>query len=421
MAEELPNLGGVRSTVRRAAALAAVFVLVSTTGTHSAIEIGVADIVVGNVYGRNLSKRMNAGEKLIYNQKVRTGRNSSTTLEFKDQTRMTMGERAEILLDDLVYDQNSTNLSGIVQLTRGVMRFASSKTAQIDLQVRTPAAVIGIRGTVFDILANPRKTEVSVIVGRIQVSSQFGTQEIGPGQTFAVESTSGAEFAPEQSPEFAAAVGKMLSMISQEHTMPKDKTEEIQKAQEQQSGQKSHPKQIQQITSKTTGTQPEAFFNAIRGKDLENLIYIDLKYGRVVIELLPGVAPVHAARMKELTREGFYNGLTFHRVQKGFVAETGDPTGKGTGGSGKLLKAELSKEAFVRGVVGMKHKLRELDSADSQFFIVTGPASHLDGKYTIWGRVIYGMEFVDRLKPGAPPVEPDKIKKMRVAADVKES
>ena len=423
MAKQLPSLCSMRSAAWRAALLAPIFVLISSTGTHSAMEIGVADIVVGNVYGRNLSKRMNAGEKLIFNQRVRTGRDSGTTLEFNDQIRMTMGERAEMLLDDLVYDPNSKNMKGIVQLTRGVMRFASSKTAEVDLRVRTPAATIGIRGTAFDVLADPRKTEVSVIFGRIQVSSQFGSQEVGPGQTFAVESRSGAKFASEQSAEFAAAVGKMLSLISQENTMPKDKAEEVQKAQEQRSEQKSQPKpkQIQKITSKTTGSQSETFYNAIRGKDLENLIYIDLKYGRVVIELLPGVAPIHTARMRELSREGFYNGLTFHRVQQGFVAETGDPTGKGTGGSGKLLKAELSKELFVRGAVGMKHKLRDLDSADSQFFIITSPAPHLDGKYTIWGRVIYGMEFVDLLKPGAPPKEPDTILKMRVAADVKDS
>ena len=421
MAEELPSLCSMRSAARRTARLAAIFVLISSTDARSAMEIGVADIVVGNVYGRNLSKRMNAGDKLIYNQRVRTGRDSGTTLEFNDQTRMTMGERAEMLLDDLVYDPNSKNMKGIVQLTRGVMRFASSSTAEVDLRVRTPAATIGIRGTVFDVLADPRKTEVSVIVGRIQVSSQFGSQEVGPGQTFAVESRSGAKFASEQSAEFAAAVRKMLSLISQENTMPKDKAEEVQKTQEQQLEQKSQPKQARQISSTTTDSQPEKFYNAIRDKDLENLIYIDLEYGRVVIELLPGVAPVHAARMRELSRQGFYNGLTFHRVQKGFVAETGDPTGKGTGGSGKLLKAELSKELFVRGAVGMKHKLRDLDSADSQFFIITSPAPHLDGKYTIWGRVIYGMEFVDLLKPGAPPKEPDTILKMRVAADVKES
>ena len=396
------------------------------TGTHSAIEIGVADIVVGDVYGRNLSKRMVSGEKLIYNQKVRTGRNSGTTLEFSDKTLMTMGERAEMLLDDMVYDPNSKNLNGVVQLTRGILRFASSNTAKVDLKVRTPAATVGIRGTAFDVLANPRKTEVSVIAGSIQVSSQFGSQEVGPGQTFAVQSRSGAKFTPKQSAEMAAAVTKMLSMISAEQTMPKDKAEQVkkdkvQKAEQKHPEYKAAPKETQQLAARTTGSQPEEFYDAIRGKNLENLIYLDLKYGRVVIELLPNIAPLHAARIKQLAREGFYNDLSFHSVRKGYVAETGDPTGTGLGGSGQTLKAELSKESFVRGVVGMKHKLRELDSADSQFFIITGAAKHLDGKYTIWGRVIYGMEFVDLLKPGGPPKEPDTIKKMWVAADAKES
>jgi cyclophilin family peptidyl-prolyl cis-trans isomerase len=396
------------------------------TGTHSAIEIGVADIVVGNVYGRNLSKRMIAGEKLLYNQKVRTGRNSSTTLEFGDKTRMTMGERAEMLLDDIVYNPNSGNLNGVVQLTRGVLRFASMKAAKLDLKVQTPAAVIGIRGTAFDVLADPKKTEVSVIVGRIQVSSQFGSQDVGPGQTFVVQSIAGAKFTPEQSAEMAAAVAKMLSMISAEQTIPKEKVEQVkegktQKAKQKQPEDKTTPKETQQLVANRTGSQSEEYYLAIRGKNLENLIYIDLKYGRVVIELLPDLAPLHAARVKQLAREGFYNDLSFHNVRKGYVAETGDPTGTGLGGSGKTLKAELSKESFVRGVVGMKHKLRELNSADSQFFIVTGAATHLDAKYTIWGRVIYGMEFIDLLKPGSPPKEPDTIKKMRVAADIKES
>lgn len=428
MREEFSKKDLVRKNVRRIGLLAVMLVVISSTGTHSAIEIGVADIVVGKVYGRNLNKRMNQGEKLIYNQKVRTSRNSGATLEFKDKTRMTMGERAEMLLDDLVYNPGSKNLNGVVQLTRGVLRFASAKSTQVNLRVRTPAATIGIRGTAFDVHANPRKTEVSVIVGRIQVNSQFGSQEVGPGQTFAVSSNSGAKFTPKQSAEFAAAIAKMLSMISEDQMIPQDKAKEVKRAKQEQSErntvQQQSDKPLQQKNQgpavKAIAPQPEKFYHAIRGKNLENLIYIDLKYGRVVIELLPDLAPIHAARMKALSREGFYNGLTFHRVKKGFVAETGDPTGTGTGGSGKLIKAELSKENFVRGVVGMKRKLRELDSADSQFFIITGPAPHLDGKYTIWGRVIYGMEFVDLLKQGSPPNEPDSIQKMRVAADVKE-
>ncbi|MBO90253.1 MAG: hypothetical protein CMP14_12090 [Rickettsiales bacterium] len=410
----------VPSLVRACGFTIAFLICVITTVSHSAIEIGIADIIVGDVYGRNLSKRMTSGETLIYNQKVRTGRNSGATLQFKDNTRMTIGERAEMLLDDMVYNSQEEKLNGLVQLKRGVLRFASLKNSTVNLRIRTPVATLGIRGTVFDVLSSPRNTEVSVIVGKIRVSSQFGSQEVGPGQVFKVGSTSGANFTSKQSAEFSAAIAKMLSMISAEQTIPgyKSKTfkhEQIKQAEEKFQEEK---KQTQKLVAKTSGLQPEAFYHAIRGKNRENLIYLDLKYGRVVIELLPNLAPLHVSRIKELSREGFYDGLTFFRVQRGFVAETGDPIGTGRGGSGKNLKAEISKESFVRGVVGMKHERNDINSADSQFFIISGSAKHLDNKYSIWGRVIYGMEFVDLLKVGAPPKEPDKIQKMRVAADV---
>jgi peptidylprolyl isomerase len=161
---------------------------------------------------------------------------------------------------------------------------------------------------------------------------------------------------------------------------------------------------------------------ASTGGDLENTLYMDLKDGRVVIELKPDLAPRHVARIKELTRQGFYDGIVFHRVIDNFMAQTGDPTGTGTGGSGQKLKAEFNNAKHVRGAVSMA-RARDLNSADSQFFIVYKNASFLDGQYTIWGQVTEGMEFVDRIKKGAGrsgSVEnPDKIVRMRVAADVK--
>ncbi len=151
--------------------------------------------------------------------------------------------------------------------------------------------------------------------------------------------------------------------------------------------------------------------------DPENTIYLDLKDGRVVIELLPKVAPLHVARIKELTRAGFYNGIVFHRVIEGFMAQTGDPTGTGTGGSDLPdLKAEFSDEPFWTGAVGMARSSSP-DSANSQFFICLDNANFLDGQYTVFGRVVEGMEFVDKIKRGEPPVDPDKIVKMQVAAD----
>jgi peptidylprolyl isomerase len=151
-------------------------------------------------------------------------------------------------------------------------------------------------------------------------------------------------------------------------------------------------------------------------EDLENTLYLDLSSGRVTIKLRPDLAPGHVARIKELTREGFYDGLLFHRVIEGFMAQTGDPQGNGTGGSGKKLKAEFSREPFKRGTVGMA-RAQSPDSGDSQFFIMFDDGAFLNGKYTVWGQVTSGMEHVDQIKRGEPPSNPDKIVKMQVAAD----
>ena len=159
---------------------------------------------------------------------------------------------------------------------------------------------------------------------------------------------------------------------------------------------------------------------AANGQDLENTLYMDLEAGRVVIELRPDLAPKHVARIKELARAGFYDGIVFHRVIPGFMAQTGDPTGTGRGGSDKPnLPAEFSNEPFVRGTVGMA-RTSDPNSANSQFFIDFVDTPHLNGQYTVWGQVVEGMEYVDRLAPGEPPANPSKIVKMQVAADAKQ-
>jgi peptidylprolyl isomerase len=158
--------------------------------------------------------------------------------------------------------------------------------------------------------------------------------------------------------------------------------------------------------------------------DPENTLYMDLKSGRVVIVLFPDIAPKMVARVKELTREGFYDGTPFHRVIEGFMAQGGDPTGTGTGGS-KLpdLPAEFTnKRHFLRGTVGAA-RTSNPDSANSQFFIMFAPSPHLDGEYTIWGQVVQGMDLVDQIKRGSGASgtvqNPDRIVKMQVMADAK--
>ncbi|MEQ9520184.1 MAG: peptidylprolyl isomerase [Parvibaculum sp.] len=151
-------------------------------------------------------------------------------------------------------------------------------------------------------------------------------------------------------------------------------------------------------------------------KDPENTLLLDITHGRVTIELRPDLAPGHVIRIKQLARDGFYDGVVFHRVIEGFMAQGGDPTGTGMGGSGEHLRAEFSKEPHVRGVCSMA-RAQDPNSADSQFFICFGDARFLDGQYTVWGKVIDGMEHVDAIKRGEPVQDPDKIVKMQVAAD----
>jgi len=152
-------------------------------------------------------------------------------------------------------------------------------------------------------------------------------------------------------------------------------------------------------------------------RDPENTLYMDLPHGRVVIELRPDIAPGHVRRIKELAREGFYDGVPFHRVIEGFMAQGGDPTGTGTGGSSKPdLKAEFSDAPHKRGACSMA-RTQNPNSANSQFFICFAPCDFLDGQYTVWGQVVEGMEHVDRLKRGEPVSNPDRIVKMQVALD----
>jgi peptidylprolyl isomerase len=151
--------------------------------------------------------------------------------------------------------------------------------------------------------------------------------------------------------------------------------------------------------------------------DLENTLILTLESGPVTIQMRPDLAPGHVERIKELVREGFYDGVVFHRVIPGFMAQGGDPSGTGRGGSDKPdIKAEFSKEAHVRGVCSMA-RTPDPNSANSQFFICLDDATFLDGQYTVWGQVSEGMDHVDALPKGEPPREPGKILSAKIAAD----
>ena len=152
-------------------------------------------------------------------------------------------------------------------------------------------------------------------------------------------------------------------------------------------------------------------------QEIENTLQLETTKGPVTIAMRPDLAPTHVARIKELVRAGFYDGVAFHRVIDGFMAQTGCPQGTGTGGSGQKLKAEFNREPHVRGTASMA-RAGSPDSADSQFFICFDDASFLNGQYTVWGQVTAGMENVDKIKRGEPVRDPDRIVTARMAADI---
>tara|TARA_Y100000588_G_scaffold170285_1_gene184048 strand:- start:477 stop:1025 length:549 start_codon:yes stop_codon:yes gene_type:complete len=156
--------------------------------------------------------------------------------------------------------------------------------------------------------------------------------------------------------------------------------------------------------------------------EAEMTLLLELKDGTVVIELFPQLAPKHVARIKELVREGYYDGKTWHRVIDGFMAQAGSLHGDGRGGTGQKLHAEFSEEKHVRGIASMA-RTRDPNSADAQFFIMLAPAPHLDGNYTVWGRVVSGMDLIENIKKGdqnnnGTVVDPDIIVSMKVQGDV---
>ena len=154
-----------------------------------------------------------------------------------------------------------------------------------------------------------------------------------------------------------------------------------------------------------------------KAQTMDNLLYLDIPQGRVVIEMKPDLAPQHVERIKMLANEGFYDGVVFHRVIDGFMAQTGDPTGTGTGGSNYPdLPAEFSDYNYGRGTVGMA-RTSDPNSANSQFFICFDDCSFLNGQYTVWGQVIEGMDYVDQIAKGEPPRNPDAITRVVVAGD----
>ena len=398
--------GLLRAPVALGLAFAIVF-LFPLGQPHAAAEpIGVAANVTGDVYGDSLNARMRAGEHLRFGQRVQTGIQSAVDLMFIDETQVLLGERSEIIIDSFVFDPPpDSTVTWDMKALSGVLRFVSGG-AKMNVNIATQITNIGIRGTAFDLKAGVHETEIAVYEGAVAVTVDAGEVLVRAGEVYAVGADGRGEVRTAMSGEMRNAIQGMLGFLN--------KMDEFgAKADTTQTAAATQTTETQQAMSTRADLR-----DAIGDADPANAARLDTRYGPLVIELLPDLAPAHAERLRRLAEMGFYDGVPFYSVKPGFAVEAGPTEGDGSaGGAAVPLPAELTDAPFVRGTVGMIHPAGDVDGATSRFFIALAPLPHLDGKYTVVGKVVYGLDVLDSLTPGNPPDEPDVILQLRLMTD----
>jgi peptidylprolyl isomerase len=376
--------------------LGALIMVVGLIFPVSAQQVGKAETVVGSVFGESVNKTLGVGAPIDFRQKIRVGDQSAAGVRFADDTRLSLGPRTSIVIDEFVYDPNRSLLQGSINLTRGFMRFAS-KRGVADVKIVTVMGWIGVRGTVFDTYSAPNVLEVAVHEGVVEVKGKKDSRTVQSGEVLRMDSIGQIEVSGSPSPEMANKARELAVAFAKAHRkLTMMKLYDLPKA-------------------NRTATKRDKV--RLAGRSPDDVLALDLPQGRVLIELLDHLAPRHVERIKVLAAKGFYDGLIFFDVKPDFAAITGDPTNTGQGGSGRRLDAEFSKSLFKVGSVGMMRGRNDPNSADSQFFIAYKKMPHLVGKYTKWGQVFSGMEHVKALAQGRPPQVPDAIESLRLLSE----
>ena len=366
-------------------------------------QIGKAETIAGNVYGKNLNKVLNSGDIIKYLDKVRVGFDSAASLRFVDDTKVTLGENSSLLIDSLIYNPRSRIAEGALNLTSGFLRFASSGKGS-GLSIKTPVAAIGVRGTVFDVLATDTQIEVAVHDGEVVITSKNKTASVRSGQVIQMKLDGSFVISRVPSSSLKKAVGNIKNVLKRkDHNFESFKIYQI----NIEKGNINCNRKIDNINI------PES----IKNIDKTLIVIIRIKNDNIFIRMRPDIAPNHINRIKTLIRRCFYDGLQFFDVKSNFAAITGDPLNTGKGGSGIKIKAEFSDAPFITGSVGMMRDQKKPNSADSQFFIALKPLPHLIGKYTNWGTVVSGMDKIRGLPVGRPPKNPERILTMRLLSD----
>ncbi|MBT6110449.1 MAG: hypothetical protein HOH64_10145 [Rhodospirillales bacterium] len=365
------------------ATLAFLMAVTAVAPTSTASEIGITRKVIKQAIAQSLNKRLKIGDGLAFNETVTTGAESAVEILFTDESKLILGENAEIILDSMIYNPNQSIVKGTFRVITGILRFKSAQT-RLDMIINTPTGTIGIRGTEFDLLTSKEATEITMYEGVVQVTSAAGTATVSRGQTYRMSATSGG-FLDAPSPALEQASTRMLALIA------------------------TQGPETAAVSSSATAPSAATTVTSNTAAPVDNRILMELASGPVLIEMRPDLAPKHIQRVRELIKKGAFDGLQFQFVQPGYVAETMVPTDDTT-----TIPAEFSSTPFDRGTVGMSHAPNDPNGANGKFFIALGRAKVLDGKYTVWGQVVSGMEHLDKLKATRGTTARQIIKSLRV-------
>jgi peptidylprolyl isomerase len=369
------------------ATVAALGIFCPVAGHAQSSDIGTAERVAGRVMGGRLAYPIGEGRKLPFREHIQTATDSASVIRLLDRTTLSLGANAQVVLDEFVYNPDKSIAQGVVQLAMGSLRFVSAAGRRTDVTVQTPAATLGIRGTIFNVNVTPNGTEVQVESGLVEVSNASGSLDLAQGQTAVFGPNRPGQRTAGPSPALTAAIQQIVRLVGDRGAEEKGAT---------------------QRDAATAVPAPVAAAAQAAAPGTFRHLLMRLATGDVLIRLRPDLAPNSVARVVALAQQGRYDGAAFARVLPGFVAQTG-PLAVGPQGP---WPAEFTAEPFRSGLVALARG-QAPDSADGRLFIVLGRHENMDGRFAVVGEVVNGLPTVERLPPGEPPRQPARIVSLR--------
>ena len=382
--------------------------LLLTSSINSEERIGIAEKIVGNVYKKIIADKINAGDNLIYNQFVRTSDDSAATIKFDDGTLLHIGPDSELQLDDLVYSPKSKVLTGFLNLTNGVFQFANDHKTQMYVTLKTPVSTIGIRGTKFAAYAKKSYSELAVTDGNIDTISKFGSFNIA--ETEAVKVTSSSLIKSNSiSKEMKDLFDRASSLLKFDAGLEVFNVVDA--------GRGGHSGRCSEKPS--TWLNDGALKDRIKGINISNLLFVKTKYGIIVIKPNYGIARNIITEIRNLVETEYYKRVPFFNVRLGAVAEAGDFYGsKPRKPVKKAKKVILKTVRLKRGSVASGYPNDEKLGDGKSFFIALKDMRLVKSDYKVWGKVVYGIQFADKIEVGSPPIAPDFIQDMKTGSQI---